>query len=280
MSGLRLARLRLVCADPDRLARFYEQALGFSRGEEADGGTRVSLGGLPVDLLGGAARPCPAEVPGWSPLFQHVAVVVSDMAAAYAHLRAVPGWTPISQAGPEHLPERSGGVGAFKFRDPEGHPLELLAFPAGRAPAAWRRPGLHLGIDHSAISVADSARSVAFYDRLGLRVTARALNRGPEQARLDAVADPQVEVTALEPASGGPPHVELLCYRGRFDRAGPGSSLDDGAATRLVFAAEAPETVAALRASLAVSLARDAPDRLLLRDPDGHWIEIEGPPAD
>ncbi len=104
MSGLRLARLRLVCADPDRLAEFYARALGFSR--RAGG---VELGGLPVDLLGGAARPYPAEVPGWSPVFQHAAVVVSDMAAAHARLRAVPGWTPISRAGPERLPDRSGG---------------------------------------------------------------------------------------------------------------------------------------------------------------------------
>ena len=26
----------------------------------------------------------------------------------------------------------------FKFRDPEGHPLELLAFPRDSVPACWR----------------------------------------------------------------------------------------------------------------------------------------------
>lgn len=35
------------------------------------------------------------------------------------------------------LPESSGGVTAFKFRDPDGHPLELLAFPDGKVPSRW-----------------------------------------------------------------------------------------------------------------------------------------------
>ena len=46
---------------------------------------------------------------------------------------------------------------------------------------------MFLGIDHSAIAVSDSARSIAFYEALGLRVAARALNSGHEQARLDGV---------------------------------------------------------------------------------------------
>ncbi len=41
-------------------------------------------------------------------------------------------------AGPERLPARSGGVSAFKFRDPDGHPLELLAFPPEAVPPIWR----------------------------------------------------------------------------------------------------------------------------------------------
>jgi hypothetical protein len=44
------------------------------------------------------------------------------------------------------------GVVTFKFRDPEGHPLELLEFPPGNMPAAWRRRqgvGPCLGNDHS-----------------------------------------------------------------------------------------------------------------------------------
>ncbi len=71
---------------------------------------------------------------------------------------------------------------------------------------------LFLGIDHSAISVADSAASIAFYEGLGLRVAARSLNTGPEQERLDAVKHARVEVTALEPEQTTP-HLELLCYR-------------------------------------------------------------------
>ena len=98
--------------------------------------------------------------------FQHFAIVVADMALAYRRLCSVSGWTAISIDGPQRLPPSSGGVSAFKFRDPDGHPLELLAFPDGRWPAQWRARSngdLALGIDHSAISVSDSARSIAFY---------------------------------------------------------------------------------------------------------------------
>ena len=50
----------------------------------------------------------------------------------YARLSAHAGWTTISTDGPQLLPASSGGVTAYKFRDPEGHPLELIAFPPGR----------------------------------------------------------------------------------------------------------------------------------------------------
>ena len=52
--------------------------------------------------------------------------------------RQYPGWTPISTSGPQLLPAASGGVSAFKFRDPEGHPLELIAFPPGAVPPQWQ----------------------------------------------------------------------------------------------------------------------------------------------
>ncbi|MGB8684208.1 MAG: hypothetical protein WCD12_15080, partial [Candidatus Binatus sp.] len=60
-------------------------------------------------------------------------------------------------------------VTALKFRDPEGHPLELIAFPPDDTPAKWQRSSTAecLGIDHSAISVAVTERSVKFYERLG-----------------------------------------------------------------------------------------------------------------
>ena len=89
----------------------------------------LRLGEQEIELVGfhAVGRSFP-PVAGWSPLFQHFAIVVADMAAAYAQLRAQPGWSAISIGGPQVLPPASGNVTAFKFRDPEGHPLELLAF--------------------------------------------------------------------------------------------------------------------------------------------------------
>ena len=75
--------------------------------------------------------------PANSTAFQHFAIVVSDIDKAMQKLSGCQGWSPISRAGPQALPLASGGVTAFKFRDPEGHPLELLWFPDGTRPPAW-----------------------------------------------------------------------------------------------------------------------------------------------
>ncbi len=104
-------------------------------------------------------------------------------------------------------------------------------------------------LDHSAISVADTARSVAFYESLGLSVVSRSLNTGPEQARLDAVPSPTVEVTGLGFPDGRPPHVELLCYRGEHPRTVSDLAIGDVAATRLVIAMADAEGLAAARAA-------------------------------
>jgi catechol 2,3-dioxygenase-like lactoylglutathione lyase family enzyme len=266
---IRLDRIRLVSADPEALAGFFIAALGFSRAaatQPAPGETVVPLrlGAQAVDLVGFAepGRPYPAEVPGWSPLFQHIALVVSDMAAAHARLSARPDWRPISTAGPERLPAASGGVTAFKFRDPEGHPLEFLEFPAGSVPEPWRGVGGDIcrGIDHSAISVAETDASLAFYAGLGFTVLSRSINVGPEQGRLDGLPDPHVAVTGLRPPGAATPHLELLAYAGAFPRAGLASGDHDIAATTLVF----------VRADGA---APDASPRAV-RDPDGHrlWL--------
>ncbi|KQO65389.1 VOC family protein [Methylobacterium sp. Leaf88] len=267
---LRLDRIRLVSADPETLARYFTAALGFTRVTSTRplvdrrttfGETVVSLrlGAQAVDLVGfdRPGRPYPDVVPGWSPLFQHIAIVVSDMAAAVSRLSATPGWRPISTAGPERLPAASGGVTAFKFRDPEGHPLEFLAFPPGQVPEAWRGGGPDpcLGLDHSAISVTDTAASLAFYAGLGFRAASRSTNVGPAQARLDGVPDPHVTVTGLRPPGAPTPHVELLDYAGEFSRGGHVCDDRDIAATVLVFAG-----------------ADGAPRHL--RDPDGHRLRL------
>src|SRR5205807_1980594 len=70
--------------------------------------------------------------------FQHVAIIVSDMAAAYARLRSFN--VQHASSGPQRLPDwnrNAGGIEAFYFRDPDGHNLEVLAFPAGKGLARW-----------------------------------------------------------------------------------------------------------------------------------------------
>ena len=299
MTRTRLTRVILNSAAPERLARFYEEALGFVRvaGVGAQNDDVAAPGGLPgactralalalgdsrLDLTEARGRPYPDAVPGWSPLFQHCAIVTADFGAAMARLRRRTDWRAISTCGPEALPKRSGGVTAFKFRDPEGHPLELLSFPNGAGPMIWRRrcgDDPCLGIDHSAISVTDTELSVAFYASLGLAAGARSHNSGPEQERLDAVAAAAVEVTALNPPGAATPHLELLCYRGDFPRGEPTLDVDDVAATRLVFAGADMETLQALSANHAGSDIDQGgePSQAsgLLRDPDGHFLQLE-----
>jgi catechol 2,3-dioxygenase-like lactoylglutathione lyase family enzyme len=154
--------------------------------------------------------------------FQHLAIVVSDMDEGYARLRSIDGWLPISVGGPATLPASSGSVRAFKFRDPDGHPLELLWFPPGRGRPVWSeraRAALSdepfLGIDHSALAVNSTRRSLAFYRSLGLHIAYRSLNGGPAQSRLDGLTPARVRVTGLRPASTTGPGLELLAYRPR-----------------------------------------------------------------
>jgi catechol 2,3-dioxygenase-like lactoylglutathione lyase family enzyme len=197
-------------------------------------------------------------------VFQHFAIVVADMMRAFQRLSTVAGWTPISTGGPQRLPASSGGVMAFKFRDPEGHPLELLAFPGD---VRSNSPGVAseeicLGIDHSAISVSDSAVSIAFYQKLGLCVSARSFNHGCEQQRLDDVPDAQVDVTALTPRCPTP-HLELLCYRRAQQRLTPIRRSNDIANSHLVF-----ELCSGSTAVDGQIIVRS------MRDPDGHAFLI------
>jgi catechol 2,3-dioxygenase-like lactoylglutathione lyase family enzyme len=284
----RLARVDLVSCDPARLADFYG-ALGFQLAghtlSTAAGRSRldVKLGGQRIGLVTpqGVARPYPPSVPGWSPYFQHVAIVVSDMARAYQRLSEARRWTAISTDGPEQLPEASGGVTAFKFRDPEGHPLELIAFSSGRTPDHWRQAGgneIFLGIDHSAISVADTDRSRCFYEQLGLARTGGSSNVGAEQTRLDDVAGATVEVSALSPPDPSTPHIELLSYRGTFQRPTAPLDIDSVAATRLVFTldrAMGPHIPLPDASGLGPTRLSGQDRSTLLRDPDGHLLMLE-----
>ncbi len=147
--------------------------------------------------------------------FQHLAIAVNDMDRAYAHLQSFP-IDPISVE-PQTIPpsnEASAGVRAFKFKDPDRHNLELIWFPPGKGQDKWHQHTNHLflGIDHSAIAVANTEQSLQFYrDILGMHIEGGSLNQGETQARLDGLPEAQVRVTALRPAQGGL-GIELLDY--------------------------------------------------------------------
>jgi len=265
----RLARFALVTPDAAGLSRFYQRALGFrpepdfAPSDQGAHSITLALGHEIVELLqfDRPGRLYPTAASASDLYFQHFAIVVADIMRAYRQLCSVDGWTAISTDGPQLLPPSSGGVTAFKFRDPDGHPLELLIFADGKWPAHWKarlQGDLFLGIDHSAISVSDTTRSIAFYEALGLRVAARSLNSGREQARLDGILAPQVEVTALAPRQATP-HLELLCYRSASPDRTIALDNNDVAATRLIFAVNRGWPENPMR-------------RQSLIDPDGHHL--------
>ncbi len=258
---------------------FYYAALGFTREATGAGGTDALAGAL-AEAWGAAPRALArlrlgaqalvlAECPGApalpdqgadDPRFQHIAIVTADIGAAWARVLAqAPSTATITQGGPVQLPPNSGGVAACKFRDPAGHPVELLAFAPGQAPARWRgMPGLTQGIDHSAITVADADRSITFYTGLlGLRQTARQTNHGSTQARLDGLTAPEVDVVALA-AGEAAPHLELLGYRPPRTAAWPGATRGPRTCTVWTLAA-GTEGAAAIRQ---------------LQDPDGHTLVL------
>jgi hypothetical protein len=89
-----------------------------------------------------------------------------------------------------------------------------------------------------------------------------------------------VEVTALAPPMQAVPHVELLCYRGNFDRRELSTNRNDVAATQLAFEAErdAFDAIVALSRDTTISSSTTSERggcRALLRDPDGHALCIE-----
>ena len=271
VSGVeRLIGIALNTFDARKLARFYVDTLGFTR-VGGDDGVALRLGGVRVDLVevGGDARPYPRRVAGWSPLFQHFAIVVRDMPRAMAALDRSDAWSPISRDGPERLPASSGGVTAFKFRDPQGHPLEFLMFAdASAEPDA----NPFVRIDHSALSVVDVKRSIAFYRGLGLRVTSRSLNAGIEQQRMDDIDDATVDVIGLALPLHETPHVELLGYRGDHDRVVGPMATDDIAATRLILGVAGDAALGRIVDAYGQHLVATTAATVTLRDPDHHLL--------
>lgn len=152
-----------------------------------------------MQFLGTQAKAIPTNSKSNDLWFQHFAIIVSDMDKAYAQLQKF-SFSPISPE-PQTLPN---DIRAFKFRDADGHALELLQFPLGLGPDYWQsKDALFLGIDHSAISISSTERSLALYrDVLGLSHEGSTTNIGIKQETMDNLFSAKVIVTSLSPDTG------------------------------------------------------------------------------
>lgn len=304
-----LDSVRITVSDLDRAVEFYSGVLTFRKiGEYETHGAelehlegvfgarvrtaRMRLGEETIELteyLAPQGRPNPLDARSNDRGFQHIAIIVSDMDKAYARLRQFK--VKHASTGPQRLPDwnkNAGGIQAFYFRDPDGHALEILAFPPNKGAAKWHRApdALFLGIDHTAIVVEDTDRSLRFYrDTLGMQVAGASENYGVEQERLNNVFGARLRITALRAASG--PGVEFLEYLAPSDgRPYPaGSKANDLWHWQSRFsAASAEESCSHLRNSGARFVSSgtvEFPDSkpgfrksCIVRDPDGHAVQI------
>jgi catechol 2,3-dioxygenase-like lactoylglutathione lyase family enzyme len=233
----RLKFIGFTVADVDRETTFFTKVLSFEKvsdfrviGGEYDkmegvfnANLRIvhlKLGEQIVELTQYISPPTgrPIPVPSYSndEWFEHMAIVVRDMDAAYKILQE----NNVQQisANPITIPESNpgaAGIKAVKFRDPEGHDLELIYFPAGKADPAWQKPTsrLFLGLSHTAMTVDSTEKGVAFYrDLLGFDVGGVTFNTGITQEVLDNLFNDTCLVTPMMPISQ-PPHIEFLDYK-------------------------------------------------------------------
>ncbi len=299
----------ITVSDMDRAVAFYTRVLGFDPVSDVEVAgddyerlqgvfglrmrvVRLKLGEETLELteyLAPKGRPIPPGSRSHDRWFQHVAIIVSDMDRAYAWLRRQK--VEHASSGPQRLPDwnpAAGGIRAFYFKDPDGHPLEILEFPAGKGDPRWHGPTdrLFLGIDHTAIVVGDTDASLSFYrDVLGLRVVGTSENHGPEQERLNNVFGARLRITTLRAATG--PGIELLEYLAPRDgRPIPADQRPNDLAhwqTRLVTgsAEAAAGRLRAGRTALGSPGAVALPDGtlgfakgLLVHDPDGHVVQV------
>ncbi len=297
----------LIVGDLDRVLPFYTNTLPFelkgitvAGGAEQDAllglsGTQtrsaeLQLGSERIILtehITNKGRPIPLDSRSFDHWFQHIALVVSDMDRVYEHLRHAK-VKHVSTA-PQTLPawnKEAGGIKAFYFRDPEDHVLEIIWFPPGKGDPKWQpsSPGfgasrpLFLGVDHTAIVVSETDRSLAFYtNALGMRVVGGAENYGAEQEHLNQVFGARLRITALRAERG--PGIEFLEY---ITPPGGRPLPDDAKANDLTFwnthllddDLTASSTKLRKGGAHFVSRATGSLSQIV-RDPDGHALRLE-----
>jgi catechol 2,3-dioxygenase-like lactoylglutathione lyase family enzyme len=298
----------MTVSDMDRAVDFYTSVLAFEKTSDVEvagreyelltgvfgarlRSVRLRLGDESIELtefLAPTGRPMPHDVRPNDRVFQHIAIIVRDMDEAYAKLRAFA--VRHASTGPQLLPawnRNAGGIRAFYFRDPDGHFLEILQFPSGKGLDKWqRRDRLFLGIDHTAIVVDDTERSLAMYrDAFGMAVAGESENYDTEQEHLNNVFGARLRITALRAREG--PGIELLEYLAPRDgRPAPiDLRANDIAHWQTTLVARDPARVFNLLRSRLFALvspsvvelppqAAEFHRAVLLRDSDGHGLRI------
>lgn len=313
--GIRIRSIGAVLmtvSDMDRSIDFYSRVLTFQKVSDAElagdqvehlfglFGTRIQLVRMTlgeesielVEFLAPRGRPIPDDSRSNDLSFQHIAIVVKDIGRAYRVLRE--NHVEHASSAPQRLPDwnkNAAGIEAFYFKDPDRHPVEILEFPEGKGDPKWHRPDnrLFLGIDHTAITVADTDASLRFYrDVLGLRVVGESENYGTEQEHLNNVFGAHLRITSLRAPAG--PGIELLEYLSPHDaRQYP---VDEHANDLIhrqteLDAEDVEGVIASLRSAGARFVSSGGvsfPERELgftrgfvVRDPDGHALGIVQP---
>jgi catechol 2,3-dioxygenase-like lactoylglutathione lyase family enzyme len=298
----------MTVSDMNRAVEFYTKVLTFEKVADVEVAgrdyellegvfgarmriVRLRLGDEEIELtefLAPKGRPMPADMRPNDRAFQHIAIIVSNMDAAYDRLRDA--GVEHGSTGPQRLPDwnnSAGGIRAFYFRDPDRHFLEILQFPAGKGLEKWHRSGrTFLGIDHTAIVVSDTDVSLKLYrDALGMSVVGESENYDTEQEHLNNVFGARLRITSLRARSG--PGIELLEYLAPRD--GRPVPLDmrsnDIAQWQTTIVTSDPEGLSALVRDRIVALVSPvvvvvaAPElqirkAALVRDADGHGIRV------
>ena len=295
----------ITVSDMDRSVDFYTRVLHFSKlsddelaGEKIEHlkgvfGSRVrvvrlQLGEEQIELtefLAPQGRPIPVDSRSNDRWFQHVAIIVRDMDAAYAWLRQ--NKVRFASSGPQTLPawnKNAGGIKAFYFRDPDNHILEILWFPPNKGQAKWHKSGnsLFMGIDHTAIVVSNTEASLHFYrDFLGMRVAGESENYGTEQEHLNNVFGAHLRITALRAQSG--PGIEFLEYLAPRDgRPVPADLKANDLAhweTELITKPNWPETLGKVDPISShaeeIRVGGEALNEFIVKDPDGHAVALK-----
>jgi catechol 2,3-dioxygenase-like lactoylglutathione lyase family enzyme len=299
----------MTVSDMDRSVEFFSKVLSFEKVSDIEVAgsdyerlqgvfgarmkiVRMKLGDEIIELteyLAPKGRPIPVDSRSNDQWFQHIAIVVSDMDKAYQQLRAHK--VQHTSTSPQRIPDwnkAAAGIKAFYFKDPDGHNLELIYFPSGKGNPKWQQTNgrLFLGIDHTAITVSDTERSLQFYrDILGMNLTGESENYGTEQEHLNNVFGSRVRISGLRAQSG--PGVEFLDYL--TPRDGRLTPVDSRAndlwhwqtTMRVGRADVAAEKLKAGRVRFVSSRVTTIPDQalginkgFLVRDPDGHGLQL------